>query len=99
MFRPSPSFRTCAGRPGSEGFEALDAQTFASWGIDYVKEDSCSAPTDPEKAFDQYATMRDALNAVSSLLVVVCDGLSCELPRRLIQAASRTRRDLLQVRT
>ncbi len=55
---------TCAGRPGSQGYEALDAQTFASWGVDYVKEDSCNAPSDPPSAFQQYGTMRDALNAV-----------------------------------
>jgi hypothetical protein len=29
---------TCMGRPGSDGHEALDARTFASWGVDYLKE-------------------------------------------------------------
>ncbi len=28
--------RTCAGRPGSSGYEYLDAQTFADWGVDYL---------------------------------------------------------------
>ncbi len=28
---------TCAGRPASGGHEAVDAQTFANWGVDYVK--------------------------------------------------------------
>jgi alpha-galactosidase len=28
---------TCAGRPGSLGYETIDAQTWASWGIDYLK--------------------------------------------------------------
>jgi alpha-galactosidase len=55
---------TCRGNPGSQGYEALDAQTFASWGVDYVKEDSCNASTDHTTAFQQYGTMRDALNAV-----------------------------------
>ena len=31
---------TCEGRPGSAGFEEIDAKTFASWGVDYVKTDA-----------------------------------------------------------
>jgi len=54
---------TCAGRPGSEKYEKIDAQTYASWGVDYLKEDSCNAPADHETAFAQYGLMRDALNA------------------------------------
>eukprot|EP00040_Diaphanoeca_grandis_P019806 m.104901 g.104901 ORF g.104901 m.104901 type:complete len:660 (+) comp27602_c1_seq1:1807-3786(+) len=53
---------TCQGRPGSLGFEELDAQTFASWGVDFLKYDSCDGSDDPETAWDQYATMRDSLN-------------------------------------
>ena len=32
---------TCAGRPGSLGYEKLDAMTYASWGVDYLKYDNC----------------------------------------------------------
>jgi alpha-galactosidase len=32
---------TCFGIPGTDGYEALDAQTFASWGVDYVKSVLC----------------------------------------------------------
>jgi alpha-galactosidase len=39
----SPGPRTCAGYPGSYGHEADDAETFARWGIDYLKYDWCSA--------------------------------------------------------
>ncbi|HVH66908.1 MAG TPA: glycoside hydrolase family 27 protein [Gemmatimonadales bacterium] len=51
--------QTCQGRPGTYGYEELDARTFAEWGVDYVKEDWCyasglDAPT-------QYAKFRDAL--------------------------------------
>ncbi|KAJ3778701.1 glycoside hydrolase [Lentinula raphanica] len=35
---------TCAGFPGSLGMESLDAATFASWGIDYLKYDNCNVP-------------------------------------------------------
>src|SRR5450756_1840522 len=32
---------TCAGYPGSLGHELVDAQTFADWGVDYLKYDNC----------------------------------------------------------
>jgi alpha-galactosidase len=32
---------TCAGYPGSYNHEELDAKTYASWGIDYLKYDAC----------------------------------------------------------
>eukprot|EP01083_Nonionella_stella_P097792 274902_1 len=54
---------TCAGRPGSNGFEISDANTYASWGVDYVKEDSCHAAQDHTTEYENYAAMRDALNA------------------------------------
>ncbi|OZA31017.1 MAG: hypothetical protein B7X93_01080 [Hydrogenophilales bacterium 17-61-9] len=28
---------TCAGYPASKGYESIDAKTFASWGVDYLK--------------------------------------------------------------
>jgi alpha-galactosidase len=53
--------RTCAGRPGSLGYEQQDANTFASWDIDYLKVDWCSGTDlDPKT---QYTKMRDALLA------------------------------------
>jgi alpha-galactosidase len=54
---------TCQRRPGSLGYEAIDAQTYAAWGVDYLKEDSCYATERHEEAFQQYGKMRDALNA------------------------------------
>ncbi|KAF5351855.1 hypothetical protein D9756_007703 [Leucocoprinus leucothites] len=37
--------KTCAGFPGSLGSEVIDATTFASWGIDYLKYDNCNVPS------------------------------------------------------
>lgn len=54
--------RTCLGRPGSDGHEVQDAALWASWGIDYLKEDSCGGHTSGT-VWQQYARMRDALNA------------------------------------
>lgn len=33
--------KTCEGYPGIEGHEEVDANTFAEWGVDYVKLDGC----------------------------------------------------------
>jgi alpha-galactosidase len=38
----SPGPKTCAGFEGSYGHEEQDAQTYASWSIDYLKYDLCS---------------------------------------------------------
>ena len=34
-------YYTCKRRPGSLGYEEIDAQTYADWGIDYLKYDNC----------------------------------------------------------
>jgi alpha-galactosidase len=52
---------TCAKHPGSFGFEDEDAQLWASWGIDLLKYDYCSAPPDQETAIQRYARMGEAL--------------------------------------
>lgn len=39
----SPGPTTCGGYVGSYGHEEIDAQTWADWGIDYLKYDWCSA--------------------------------------------------------
>jgi len=54
---------TCGARPGSSDFEVKDAQTFAEWGVDYLKVDSCNAPQNAQGAIAQFVKMRDALNA------------------------------------
>lgn len=35
-------YKTCAGRPGGFGYEAIDAKTYADWGVDYLKYDFCN---------------------------------------------------------
>ena len=51
--------KTCAGRPGSRGYEYQDARQYAAWGVDYLKYDWCS--TDTENAEAAYTTMHRAL--------------------------------------
>lgn len=57
--------KTCAGRPGSLDYEVSDANTYASWDVDYLKYDNCF--TDGSKPEKRYPIMRDALNKVISL--------------------------------
>ena len=52
-------YKTCAGRPGSLGYEEIDAQTYAEWGVDYLKYDNCF--TDGSAPEVRYPVMRDAL--------------------------------------
>ena len=75
----SPGAKTCAKYEGSLGHELQDAQTYAAWGIDYLKYDLCglrtemrAAPT-PEAAHkimvDAYVKMRDALRSTGRPIV------------------------------
>ena len=60
--------RTCAYYPGSFDNEFLDAQTFAEWGVDFLKYDFCTFPknADPKAHYNRMsmalkATGRDIL--------------------------------------
>jgi alpha-galactosidase len=53
---------TCSGYPGSIGFERQDAQTWAAWGIDYLKYDNCGDHRG-QTSQQRYTAMRDALAA------------------------------------
>jgi alpha-galactosidase len=64
--------KTCAGRPGSRGYEYQDARQYAAWGVDYLKYDWCN--TDSEDARAAYATMSDALRASGRPIVFsICE--------------------------
>jgi alpha-galactosidase len=75
----SPGAKTCAGFEGSLNHEEQDAQTYANWGIDYLKYDLCSfrdvmktAPS-PQAAqqmmVDAYTKMRDAIKKTGRPMV------------------------------
>ncbi len=72
----SPNSRTCAqingtytGSTGSIGHEDLDARTFASWGVDYLKYDWCSPDSNIDRAVSAFTKMRDALRATGRPIV------------------------------
>lgn len=63
---------TCGGRPGSKGYEMIDAQTYANWGVDYLKYDWCN--TEGQDPIKSYTLMRDALYASGRPIVFsICD--------------------------
>src|ERR1700730_18574044 len=63
---------TCAGRPGSRGYEYQDARQYAAWGVDYLKFDWCNTGT--ENAEAAYTTMHNALKATGRPIVLsICE--------------------------
>jgi len=59
---------TCAGYPGERGHEFQDARRYASWGVDYLKEDWCYTGT--ANAPETYRIMRDALRGAGRPVVL-----------------------------
>ena len=68
-FYTAMSTSTCGGYPGSAEFITLDAQTFARWGVDYLKVDGCG---DASKYPQGYRAMGDALQASGRDIVYSC---------------------------
>ena len=72
----SPGPKTCAGYEGSYRHEKQDAETYAKWGIDYLKYDWCSArfvykPAEYPAAFEK---MHQALLATGRPIVYSIHG-------------------------
>lgn len=67
----SPGPKTCAGYEGSLGHEDQDAQTYAKWGIDYLKYDWCQAPPASLQQIEAaYTKMHDALKKTGRPIVL-----------------------------
>lgn len=65
---------TCARAFGSYGYETIDANQYAEWGVDLLKYDYCSAPADVATAKQRYKTMGDALKASGrNILFYMCE--------------------------
>lgn len=73
--------QTCAGYPGSYGHIQQDADTFASWGVDFVKVDWCKVPfgdfpglTQQQVAIKLYTEYSQALQATGRPIVFsICE--------------------------
>jgi alpha-galactosidase len=59
--------KTCAGYPGTHGFEFQDARYYASQGIDYLKFDWCSS--DGLNAKEAYTNMSKAIRAAGRPMI------------------------------
>lgn len=59
--------KTCAGYPGTRGYEYQDAKQYAAWEIDYLKYDWCY--TDGINAKEAYSTMSKALKAAKRPII------------------------------
>ena len=66
----SPAAKTCAGFEGSLGHEEQDAQTYAKWGIDYLKYDWCKSSGSLDEMKTSYTKMRDALKKTGRPIVL-----------------------------
>jgi len=65
--------QTCAGYPSSYDHEFVDAQTFADWGVDYLKYDFCNFPASGDGK-NRYAVMSMALKATGrDILFAACN--------------------------
>lgn len=61
---------TCQQLPGSFGHEQIDMETFAAWGVDYLKLDSCFAENNGRMSSEDYAIYRQHLDATERPVVL-----------------------------
>ncbi|HMR48250.1 MAG TPA: ricin-type beta-trefoil lectin domain protein [Arachnia sp.] len=62
-------FGSTAGATGARGHEVQDAETFAAWGVDFLKYDWCSNEGTLEEQIEAFTLMRDALRATGRPIV------------------------------
>ncbi|MDH4158330.1 MAG: glycoside hydrolase family 27 protein, partial [candidate division Zixibacteria bacterium] len=61
---------TCQQLPGSFGHERIDIETFAQWGVDYIKMDSCFAENNRRMSSEDYALYRKFIKATGRPIVL-----------------------------
>ncbi len=61
---------TCQQLPGTLGHEQIDMQTFADWGVDYIKMDSCFAEANGKVSSEHYQTLRKFINATGRPMIL-----------------------------
>lgn len=70
-------YKTCMGLPASYNHERIDAETFAEWGVDYLKQDWCHVPYEefPGKSHREvaeilYGRISDAIASTGQAMVL-----------------------------
>ena len=61
---------TCQQLPGSFGYEEIDMKSFAEWGVDYIKMDSCFAESNGRMSSDDYAMYRKYIEATGRPMIL-----------------------------
>ncbi|KAL5011921.1 hypothetical protein ScPMuIL_010472 [Solemya velum] len=74
---------TCKGYPGSKFYLQMDADTFASWGVDMLKLDCCWAGNDMETG---YEVMGFFLNRTGRPIMYSCSFPACQGKKNYILA-------------
>jgi alpha-galactosidase len=65
---------TCGNCYGGYGYERIDAEAYAEWGVDLLKYDYCYAPASTTEAKARYGAMADALRQTDrSIVLSVCE--------------------------
>ncbi|MCW5908295.1 MAG: putative Ig domain-containing protein [Chitinophagales bacterium] len=66
--------KTCGKCFGSYGYEEMDANTYAEWGVDLLKYDFCFVPWKKMEAIARYKKMGDALKSSNrSIVYSICN--------------------------
>ena len=90
--------KTCAGYPGSFEHEKQDAETFAEWGVDYLKYDNCYRPT-AQKADMLYRRMSYALrNSGRDIVLAACQWGREEVEHWIRSTGAQTYRSTIDIR-
>ena len=82
MYSDAGSY-TCGLYEGSLGHEKVDAETFAAWGIDYLKYDNCyneGQAGDQLISRNRFNVMSEALNATGRSILYSMDNWGEDLP-------------------
>ncbi|MES1166121.1 MAG: glycoside hydrolase family 27 protein [Verrucomicrobiota bacterium] len=66
----APGATTCDNKPGSQGHETQDVNTYASWGADYIKLDWCGADYSASGAAAIAQTWKNAIAASGRPMVL-----------------------------
>jgi hypothetical protein len=64
------AYRTCQSLPGSFEHEEIDMATFAAWGVDYIKMDSCSAEGNGRLSSEDYGIYRKYIEKAGRPMVL-----------------------------
>jgi alpha-galactosidase len=69
--------KTCQNLPGSLGYERQDIDTFAAWGVDYIKIDSCFAKNNGRLSSEDYQILQECIARSGRPMVLSISDFGC----------------------